>query len=100
LRRIKTNPVTQPIPAVVLTSSREERDLVESCKLGVNRYVQKPVEFAAFTQAVSELGMYWVLLNEPPASQPSGAAALPDRHRPSRARYHRLLESPMGSRRM
>lgn len=65
LRRVKADPRTQPIPVVVLTSSREERDVVDSYKLGVNSYIVKPVEFDQFTEAVRQLGLYWVLLNEP-----------------------------------
>lgn len=66
LRRIKSDPRTQVIPVVVLTSSREERDIVESYKLGVNSYITKPVNFEQFTKTVQELGLYWVLLNQPP----------------------------------
>ncbi len=51
---------------VVLTSSKEEKDIVESYKLGVNSYIVKPVDFAQFTDAVRQLGLYWVLLNQPP----------------------------------
>jgi len=67
LRRIKSDPRTRLIPVVVLTSSREERDIVESYKLGVNSYIVKPVDFPQFTEAVRTLGLYWVLLNQPPA---------------------------------
>lgn len=67
LRRIKSDPRTQTIPVVMLTSSREERDIVESYRLGVNSYITKPVDFEQFTQAVQSLGWYWLLLNEPPA---------------------------------
>ena len=64
LRRIKSDQRTATIPVVVLTSSREEKDAVESYKLGVNSYIVKPVDFDEFTDAISELGLYWVLLNE------------------------------------
>lgn len=66
LRRMKGDPRTQSIPVVVLTSSREESDVVESYRLGVNSYITKPVEFDQFTEAVRQLGLYWVLLNQPP----------------------------------
>lgn len=65
LRRIKADPSTKSIPVVVLTSSGEERDLVESYKLGVNSYITKPVDFDQFTEAVRHLGYYWLLLNQP-----------------------------------
>jgi DNA-binding response OmpR family regulator len=54
------------IPVVVLTSSREERDMVTSYQLGVNAYVVKPVDFHEFVNAISELGMFWAIINEPP----------------------------------
>lgn len=66
LRRVKSDDRTRAIPVVVLTSSREERDVVESYQLGVNSYIVKPVDFEKFIQAVSDLGLYWVLLNQPP----------------------------------
>lgn len=66
LKRIKTDERTMTIPVVVLTSSREERDIVESYKLGVNSYIRKPVDFDRFTEAVRTLGLYWLLLNQPP----------------------------------
>jgi CheY-like chemotaxis protein len=66
LRAVKGDPRTHAIPIVVLTSSREEHDLVESYKLGVNAYIQKPVEFDSFRKAVKQLGLFWLVVNEPP----------------------------------
>jgi two-component system response regulator len=65
LRAVKGDPRTKAIPVVVLTSSREENDLVESYRLGVNAYIQKPVEFDAFREAVKQLGVFWLVINEP-----------------------------------
>ena len=66
LQEIKSNPKTQAIPVVVLTSSGEEKDLVESYKLGVNSYIQKPVDFDQFRQSIKTLGLYWLVVNQPP----------------------------------
>jgi two-component system response regulator len=66
LRRIKSDERTKVIPVVVLTSSTEERDIIESYQLGVNSYIVKPIDFDKFIDAVSELGLYWLLLNQPP----------------------------------
>jgi two-component system response regulator len=66
LRRIRSDPRTKFIPVVVLTSSREQRDIVESYHLGVNSYVVKPVNFDRFVDAVRDLGFYWLLINQPP----------------------------------
>ena len=66
LRKIKSDERTKDIPVVVLTSSKEEQDRIESYRLGVNSYIVKPVDFTQFTKTVSELGLYWVLLNESP----------------------------------
>jgi CheY-like chemotaxis protein len=63
LRRIKMNPEAKKIPVVVLTSSSEEKDLVESYHIGVNSYIRKPVDFTQFTEAVRQIGLYWLLLN-------------------------------------
>jgi two-component system response regulator len=68
LRRVKNDPRTKVIPVVVLTSSQEQKDVVESYHLGVNSYIVKPVNFESFAAAVAELGMYWLLLNQPPKS--------------------------------
>lgn len=66
LRRVKGDENTKHIPIVVLTSSKEQSDLVESYRLGVNSYIVKPVNFESFSRAVQELGMYWLLLNQSP----------------------------------
>jgi two-component system, response regulator len=66
LRRTKTDSRTRSIPIVVMTSSREDRDIVESYKLGVNSYIVKPVDFGQFTDTVKQLGYYWLLLNQAP----------------------------------
>ena len=68
LAKIKSDPRAKRIPVVVLTSSREDRDLFLSYEMGVNNYMVKPVDFAQFTEAVRQLGLYWLLLNQ----QPSG----------------------------
>jgi CheY-like chemotaxis protein len=67
LRQIKANNETKRIPVVIMTSSKEEQDIIRSYELGVNSFVVKPVEFNDFAKAVSELGLYWVLINHPPA---------------------------------
>lgn len=66
LQRIKGDPRTKIIPVVVLTSSREQRDVIESYQLGVNSYIVKPVSFERFAEAVQHLGLYWLLMNHPP----------------------------------
>lgn len=66
LRQLKGDERTRHIPVVVLTSSREELDIVKSYRLGVNSYIVKPVDFVNFSEAVAHLGMYWLLLNQPP----------------------------------
>lgn len=72
LREIKSDPALRHIPVVMLTSSREEKDLVESYDLGVNAFVVKPVDFEQFLQAIRALGMFWALVNEPPIQKPRG----------------------------
>ena len=67
LQRCKSDPRTKHIPIVVLTSSREERDLIASYHLSVNSYVVKPVDFSQFTETVRQLGLYWMLLNQIPS---------------------------------
>lgn len=66
LQEIKSDPRTQSIPVVVMTSSKEDRDLVRSYRLGVNSYIQKPVNFTEFQDVVRQLGMYWLLVNNKP----------------------------------
>jgi two-component system response regulator len=66
IRRMKSDPRTSFIPIVVLTSSREQQDVVKSYKLGVNSYIVKPVNFESFATAVRDLGLYWLLMNQPP----------------------------------
>jgi CheY-like chemotaxis protein len=66
LERIRGDERTRLLPVVILTTSNEQRDVVNGYKLGCNSYVRKPVDFAEFAEAIRELGLYWVLLNEPP----------------------------------
>jgi len=70
LRAIRADERTRAIPVVVLTSSKEERDVIEGYKLGVNAYAQKPVDFEQFAETVRQIGMFWMLINQAP---PSGA---------------------------
>jgi CheY-like chemotaxis protein len=72
LRQIKGDPALRTLPVVMMTSSREERDLVESYRLGVNGYVVKPLDFHEFVEAVRVLGAFWVVLNEPPPAPGKG----------------------------
>ena len=72
LRQVKSDPDLRAIPVVIMTSSREERDLVESYRLGVNAYVVKPVDFEQFVAAVKEVGMFWAVVNEPPPESAGG----------------------------
>jgi two-component system response regulator len=66
LREIKARPETRAIPVVALTSSKEEKDLIESYRLGVNSYIQKPVDFENFRNTIQAVGMYWVTVNQSP----------------------------------
>jgi two-component system response regulator len=78
LKELKSDPRTQSIPVVIMTSSREERDLVEGYKSGVNSFIQKPVDFDQFRDTVKTLGLYWLVVNQPSAAnhapKASGAA--------------------------
>jgi CheY-like chemotaxis protein len=74
LRAIKEDEGLKTIPVVMLTSSREERDLIASYRLGVNAYVVKPVDFASFVEAVKQLGAFWAIFNEPPPTTATQAA--------------------------
>jgi two-component system, response regulator len=73
-QQVKSDPRTRHIPLVVMTASREESDLVETYGLGVNSYIVKPVNFDNFSEAMRIVGMYWLLLNEPPVAVPGAAA--------------------------
>ena len=66
LTKLRASEATRTLPVVVLTSSREARDLSESYRLGANSYIRKPVDFEQFSEAVRQLGLYWMMLNEPP----------------------------------
>lgn len=68
LKQVKQEPRTRGIPIVILTSSKEERDLVHSYNYGANSYIQKPVDFSEFRQIIKQLGLYWLVVNQPPVS--------------------------------
>ena len=72
LRRLRADPRTHLLPVVILTSSKEERDLVNSYSLGASSYVRKPVDFGEFTEAIRQLGLYWLILNEAPPTKRTG----------------------------
>lgn len=78
LRQIKSDPVLRLIPVVVMTSSREERDMLESYQFGVNAYIVKPLDFEQFTAAVAQVGAFWAVLNEVPRNPP-GRLSIPER---------------------
>ncbi len=69
LRRIRSSELTRRLPVVILTSSKEEQDVTQSYDLGVNSYIRKPVDFNQFSEAVRQLGLYWLVINEPPPSK-------------------------------
>jgi CheY-like chemotaxis protein len=73
LRRLKSDPRTRSVPVVVLTSSREEQDVVESYQAGVNSYIVKPVNFDDFAEVIARFGFYWLALNHPPEPASAGA---------------------------
>lgn len=66
LKQVRANPLTQTLPVVILTSSKEEQDLMNGYRLGANSYIRKPVDFGKFIEAVRQLGLYWLVLNETP----------------------------------
>lgn len=69
LRRIRQHPATRFVPVVILTSSREEHDRLHGYRNGANSYIRKPIDFAHFVEAVRQVGLYWLVLNEPPPDQ-------------------------------
>jgi len=75
LRALRNDPRTELVPVVILTSSKEQRDLIDSYKLHVNSYVQKPVDFEQFQQIVQQLGLYWLIVNQPAPARPLATVA-------------------------
>ncbi|OLE97081.1 MAG: two-component system response regulator [Cyanobacteria bacterium 13_1_20CM_4_61_6] len=75
LRQIKSDPRTRTIPVVILTSSKEERDLIRGYELGVNSYIQKPVDFEQFRKTIKQLGLYWLITNQAPVAGRTARAA-------------------------
>jgi CheY-like chemotaxis protein len=84
LRRLRADPRTRLLPVVILTSSKEDSDLVDGYSLGANSYVRKPVEFGAFVEAVRQLGLYWLLLNEEAPHADNQPKSNADRHADAR----------------
>lgn len=72
LRAVKSDPRTKAMPVVVMTSSRQQRDMVESYQLGVNSYIQKPINFGEFQEVIRQLGFYWLAVNQPPPPEALG----------------------------
>jgi len=81
LRTLKSDPRTKTIPVVILTSSKEERDLIDGYKMGVNSYIQKPVRFDQFRETIRQLHLYWLVVNQPPSTS-SISAGLAGRSKP------------------
>jgi CheY-like chemotaxis protein len=82
LKQVKSDPRTRVIPVVIMTSSKEERDLVASYNLGANSYIQKPVDFEQFRETVKTVGLYWLVINQPPVMESSQHLAdVADDHR-------------------
>ena len=75
LRAVKGDPRTKTIPVVILTASKEEKDLVESYNLGVNAYIQKPVDFDRFKAMVDQIGLFWLVVNQPPPPPPANISS-------------------------
>jgi CheY-like chemotaxis protein len=82
LKAIKDDPRTRPVPVVVMTSSREQRDMVEGYRLGVNSYIQKPIDFDQFQAIIRDLGYYWLVVNQCPPPESFPAALPPLQHKP------------------
>jgi CheY-like chemotaxis protein len=78
LRAVKSDPRTKAVPVVVMTSSKQQRDLVESYHCGVNSYIQKPINFTEFQQVIGQLGYYWLAVNQPAPPSAFQDAARPD----------------------
>jgi CheY-like chemotaxis protein len=76
LKQVKSDPRTKVIPVVIMTSSKEERDLVASYNLGANSYIQKPVDFNQFRETVKTVGLYWLVINQPPVLENSVLAGI------------------------